>query len=380
MSKQKIGIGMYGCGWMGKVHANAFHTLNYMNPDQNSYETVLMQVCTSGLKSSKKAFQRYGFKAFTDQVDEIIGDPNVRIFDNVTPDCYHVEASVQALKAGKHVICEKPLALGRKDALRMRNVARTSCAKHMTCFNYRFFPAVRLAYELIKEGVIGKLYHFAGKYYQDQGASEEASVEDIWYINWSGIGQGIATHMIDMSRFLVGEVSSVSGMTKTYNVTRKSQNDQIKVCADEGFFGMVEFDNGATGVYESLGVANGKRNEFSWQIYGSKGSLMWDVSHPNDLQVYLEDTTDSRVKGFSNVCVTDVSHPFMDIWWPAGHGIGWEHGHINMIKHFVDCIIDDRPVEPLGATFEDGYKTAVLIDALKESAACGKKVAIVYDD
>ena len=171
-----------------------------------------------------------------------------------------------------------------------------------------------------------------------------------------------------MSRFLIGEIETVSGISKTYNRNRESRNGIIDVTADEGFFALMDFANDATGVIQSLGVANGKRSQFSFEIYGSKGSVMWDVQEPNYLYVYLSDTVNPKVTGFTKICVTEPNHPFMDIWWPKGHVLGWEHGHINMLAHFLDCVANDKPVSPLGATFEDGYRACVICDTINESS------------
>jgi predicted dehydrogenase len=265
-----------------------------------------------------------------------------------------------------------------EDAKRMAEAVRKAGVKNLCCFNYRFLPAVRLVYELIQNGILGKIYHFSGKYYQDQGSATETPAEDIWYINWSGIAQGITSHLIDMARFLIGEIVSVSGMVTTYNKIRESKQGPINVTTDEGFFGLLEFNHGATGVLQSLGVANGKRNELSFEIYGSKGSVMWDIQEPNYLHVYLSDTVNHKVTGFTRVCATEPNHPFMDVWWPKGHTLGWEHGHVNMIAHFLDCVANDTSIDPFGATFEDGYRVSVIIEKINESAKQGKKLEIIY--
>lgn len=378
MERKIIGIGMLGAGWMGRAHTNAYHTARYMFWPKSNWEPRLIAIGGIDEKEGKEAAQRFAYEYGVAGHKQIIEDPKVDIFDNVTPDPLHVQPSIDAAISGKHVICEKPLAVRSEDAKRMVEAVNKAGVKNLCCFSYRFLPAVRLVYELIQSGTLGKIYHFSGKYYQDQGSATETPVEDIWYINWSGIAQGITSHLIDMTRFLIGEIISVSGEVATYNKVRESKQGLKNVTADEGFFALLEFNNGATGVLQSLGVANGKRSELSFEIYGSKGSVLWDVQEPNYLHVYLSETVDPKVTGFTRVCVTEPNHPFMDVWWPKGHTLGWEHGHINMIAHFLDCVANDRTVNPLGATFEDGYKVSVIIEQINESAKQGKKLELVY--
>lgn len=375
MEKRKIRIGQIGCGWMGTTHANAYKTMRYMGWRQHDFEPVLQLVGGKDLEEGQEAAARFGFERYCGGWQDVVSAADVDVVDNVTPDPLHVEPSIAAAKNGKHIICEKPLAVSAADAKRMLDAVKEAGVKSACGFCYRFFPAVRLAHDLIQEGKLGKIYHFSGKYFQDQGSHEDVAAEDIWYIGWSGVGQGITSHMIDMSRFLIGEVTSVQGMRSTYNKTRPSKKGgTVDVSADEGFFSLVQFSNGASGIYESLGVANGKRNQFSFEIYGSKGSLMWDVAEPNYLHVFLDDTSDPRVKGFTKVNVTETCHPLTQLWWPQGHVLGWEHGHINMLAHFLDCVANDKPVAPLGGTFEDGYIVAKIIEAIEQSSRTGMRI------
>ena len=375
MEKKQIRIGQIGCGWMGRAHANAYKTMRYMGWYEQNFEPVLKIIGGKDIEEGADAAARFGFERACGGWNDIVTAPDVDVVDNVTPDPLHVEPSIAAAKNGKHILCEKPLAVSAADAKRMLDAVNEAGVKSGCGFCYRFFPAVRLAHDLIQEGKLGKIYHFSGKYFQDQGSHEDVPAEDVWYIGWSGVGQGITSHLIDMSRFLVGELKSVQGMCSTYNKTRPGKKGgTVDVSADEGFFAMVEFRNGASGLYESLGVANGKRNQFSWEIYGSKGSMMWDVADPNYLYVFLDDGPDARTKGFTKVNVTETVHPLMQMWWPQGHLLGWEHGHINMLAHFMDCVANDKPVAPLGGTFEDGYIVAKIIEAIGESSETGKRI------
>ncbi len=379
MAERKIvGIGMLGAGWMGRAHNNGYKTAKYMYWPKCNWDPQLITIGDISEEMGWRAAERFGYEYGVEGYEDIIKNPRVDIFDNVTPDSFHAQPSIDAALAGKHVICEKPLAVGGQEAKRMYDAVTKSGVKNMCCFSYRFLPAVRLAYELLQSGTLGKIYHFSGKYYQDHGSAVETPAEDIWYIGWSGIAQGITSHLIDMSRFLIAEIKTVNGMSKTYNKVRNSKNGPIDVTSDEGFFSMIEFENEVSGVIQSLGVANGRRSEFSFEIYGSCGSMTWNVEEPNFLNVYLSDTVNSKVIGFTKVCATEPNHPFMDVWWPKGHTLGWEHGHINMLAHFIDCVANDKPVAPFAATFEDGYRVAVIIDAINASSAQGRKLEVNF--
>lgn len=373
MERKQLRIGMLGTGWMCRTHCHAYSTANYMyNSDR--WQANLSAVAGSSPAKGAAAAERYGFVRSAANWQELASAADVDVFDNVAPDALHVEPTIAAMLSGKHVVCEKPIAVSVEDARRMLDVAREMGVKNLCCFSYRFMPAVRLSYELIRSGALGRIYHFAGTYYQDQGSSPETPLEKVWYAVGSGVDQGIATHMIDMARFLVGEICSVSGMVKTYVRRRDSRAGEVDINATEGFFTLLEFDTDATGVMQSLGVANGKQSEFSFEIFGSGGSLRWDMADPNNLYVYLKEHADPRVVGWTKVCVTEANHPFMDVWWPKGHLVGWESGHVNMLAHFLRCVATGESVAPLGATFEDGLRAAAVIEAAHQSAQSGRRV------
>ena len=198
--------------------------------------------------------------------------------------------------------------------------------------------------------------------------------EQCWYSAWphSGGLQGIGSHAIDQCRFLVGEIASVSALVRTFNRPRAipSAGDSA-ASADEGTAAVLEFADGAIGVMESSVVATGRKNFLSWEINGSKGSLRWDLEHPNSLYACLEQQGGSKLLGFSEISVTESDHPYVGPWWPHGHNLGWEHCQIIEKFHFLDAVAHDRPLDPHQATFEDGYRVAVIIDAMRNSSAVG---------
>lgn len=361
-----LGVGMLGTGWMGRVHTHAYKTAQYMFSDQ--VQTRLVAIGGSSLEKGRAAAERFGYEEGACGYEAITANPEVDVFNNAAPDNIHMEPTIAAARAGKHVVCEKPLAVRPEDALKMLQAVNNAGVKHLCCFNYRFFPAVRLAYDLITQGALGKLYHFNGVYLQDHGSAEDTPAENVWYVGGSGIAQGIGSHLIDMARFLMGEVNTVHGMIKTHNKIRQSARGPIAIRVDESLGALFAFKSGATGVLHSSGVASGRQSRFAIEISGSKGSLSWNVEEPNDLNVYLRQSAHPTVVGWTKICVTEPNHPFMDIWWPRGHILGWEHAHINMLAHFLNCVADDLPVAPLAATFEDGWRVARIIEQIFESS------------
>lgn len=373
----RVGVGVIGYGFMGKVHANAYRKIAWSFGTPAAFPRLQAMAGRNEAKLADIA-RRFGFCGYYTDWREMIADPEIQVVDTCTPDNEHAEPSIAAALAGKHVICEKPLAMSLKDARAMADAVEKTGVKNMLCHNYRFLPAVRMARDLIARGALGRIYHFRGRYLQEPGHDPSAPLEDCWYATGtkSGVLLGIGSHIIDMARFLVGEIDSVSGIVRTYNSARRRRNGaQEKVTADEANLALVEFGGGATGTLESSGVATGRKNEQAWEINGSKGSMSFDLEDPNHLQVYA-DSAPSETRGFASVSVTDPSHPLQTLYLPPGHNAGWEYGHVHALHHFIDCVANDRKVSPYGATFEDGCRIQMIMEAIQESSRTGRKVEL----
>jgi predicted dehydrogenase len=366
MTKKKIGIGMIGTGFMCKAHNNAYKTIPYMF--QPKYEIALIEISASSAASSTIGEKRFGYRKSSSGWETIVKNPDVSLIDVCSPDPFHPKHVLDAIRNGKNVLCEKPLALNARDAAQMFLAAKEAGIVHATAFNYRFLPPVRLAYEMIQKGILGDIYHIYVHYFQEGGANKKQFLENTWYAN-SGILQGIGTHAIDQARFLVGEITSVTGIT-CINIkqrpNREGAQDTIKT--EDSARALVEFENGATGVIECSAMAWGRLNQLYWEIHGSKGSLIFDLEEPSYLKVYLAEWGGKLTSGFMKVNVNRPNHPFADIWWPGGHNNGWEHGHINLIAHILSCVDKGKDVAPLSATFEDGFEAAAVVDAIRLSS------------
>jgi len=376
----KIGIGMLGYGFMGKTHTNAFKKISYQSwswPPPAIPELIAI----SGRNKDKveEAALKFGYEGYYTDWHEAVKDPRIDIFDNCSPDDTHHGPSVAALKEGKHVICEKPLAMTVEDAKDMYLTAKKSGVKHMCAHNYRFMPAVRLAKEILDKGYLGDIYEFKCRYLQPYGADPSEPIENVWYATGtrSGVMLGIGSHVIDMARFLAGEISTVFGLQKVFNKIRPNKEGKKEaVEADESNAAIVEFESGAVGTLESSCINIGRKNQLVWEIYGTKGSMLWDLEDLNNLHVNLSDPPVKGLSGFTKINVTDFDHPFADMIWPPGHIMGWECGHVNELLHFVDAVVNDKPIEPYGATFYDGYIIQLVMDAIAQSSSSGKKIKI----
>jgi predicted dehydrogenase len=376
--KKEIAIGVLGCGFMGRCHTNAYKQIPYVYPDAHIMPRLAI-LCDKNEQKVQQQAARYGYEHYCTDWNEVVSSDKADVFDNCGPDPVHPEPCIAALKNGKHVICEKPLALSVADAGRMRDAARSARGKAMCVFNYRFMPAVRFAKDLIDAGRLGTLYHIRVNYMQFYGHNPSLKPDQVWYSAWphSGVLQGIGCHAIDQCRFLVGEIKSVSAVVRTFNQERAIPtvgcDDAV---SDEATAAILEFENGAVGVMESSGVVVGRKNHLSWEINGSKGSLKWDMEHPNSLFACLEGLGDNALSGFTEISVTHSEHPYVNQWWGPGHNIGWEHSHIIEKFYFLDAVANDKDINPYNATFEDGYRVAVIVDAMRKSSDLGKKIEL----
>jgi predicted dehydrogenase len=378
-----VGIGVIGYGFMGKVHSNAYMKIPFTYREPAAYPR-LIAMCGRNLDAVIDTARRFGYRYACTEYDELVRDPEVQVVDNCTPDDMHASLSIAALRAGKHTICEKPLAMTVKDAKEMRDEASKASragVKHMLCHNYRFMPAARYAKKLVEDGELGRIYQFRGVYLQEVGHNPAETLENVWYAagTRSGVLLGIGCHVIDMARFLLGEMKAVTGMAKTFNSSRKNSEGGVeKVEADEVNGALVEFESGTVGYIESAGVSTGRKNQLLWEINGEKGSIRFDLEDLNHLDVCLDSTTVKGVRGFTTISVTDFDHPLQSMILPPGHNTGWEYGHVHALHHFIDCVVHDRDVSPYGSTFEDGYRIQVIMDALLQSAGSGRKVELSF--
>ncbi len=361
-----IGIGMLGYAFMGKAHSHAFRTIEHMTWPP-PLEPRLVAIAGRDEQAVAEAAERYGFERWTQDWRDLVADPEIGLFDNLGPNSLHAEPTIAAAEAGKHVVCEKPLGRDADESYEIWARVAATGVKHMCAFNYRFVPAVRLARELIEAGELGELRHFRGRYLQDWGDTTAA----VWRFEREAAGSGalgdLAAHVVDLARYLVGEIETVGGFLRTF-VTGREVDDAVEAT--------VEFANGAVGTLEATRLALGRRNAFQWEINGTKGSVAFDMERLNELQVFRADG--DRARGFKTVLVSEADHPFWEHWWPPGHIVGWGDTFVHELHHFLAAIADDTEVGPHGATFEDGYRAAEVCDALVRSGESRAREAVPF--
>lgn len=376
----RLGIGMIGYAFMGKAHTNAFKTIPYM-----MYPPVAVPrlVAIAGRNESavNAAAQRYGYeRAYTDWRD-LVADDDVDVLDNGGPNDAHAEPCIAAAQAGKHVFCEKPLARTAEEARSMLDAVEAAGVKHMVAFNYRFVPAVQQAKKLIESGALGQIYHWRAVYLQEWGM--DRAMETSWRFDKAIAGSGalgdLGAHIIDLARFLVGEPRAASGLARTWISERPDGSGGLaKSDVDDGFVALLDFENGALGTVEATRFAQGRKNFNSFEINAENGSIHFNLERLNELNVFWKGEQPDTTQGFHNVLVSEGHHPYWANWWPHGHIIGWEHSFVHEFHHFFNAIVNDADVAPYGATFTDGYRNAVICDAILESAASGRRIDINY--
>ncbi len=371
-----IGVGMLGYAFMGKAHTNAYRTLAYMTwppplvPD-------LVALAGRDEDAVREAARRYGYDRPVTDWRELIADERIGLFDNVAPNHLHGEPTVAAAEAGKHVVCEKPLGRNADESFEIWQRVKATGVKHLCAFNYRFVPAVRLAREMIEAGELGEIHHFRGSYLQEWIADPATPMS--WRLQADEAGSGalgdLGAHVIDLARYLVGEIATVSAQTTTFVGDRPGG----RVSVDDAFEAIVSFEHGAVGTLEASRFCLGRKNALTWEINGSKGSIRFGLERLNELEVHLASSTPgARAQGFRTVLVSEADHPFWEHWWPQGHMIGWEHTFVHELHHFLTAIRSGGEVGPHGADFEDGYRAAEVCDAVLRSAASGARESVRY--
>jgi predicted dehydrogenase len=384
--KQRVRIGMIGYKFMGKAHSHAYRDLPFYF--DLGIEPVLQTIVGRDKTSVKLASEKFGWLSYETDWRRLIEREDIDVIDIGTPNNTHVEIAIAAAEAGKHIICEKPLAINTQQALNMLKAVQKAGVIHMVSYNYRFVPAIQYAKKLIQDGMLGEIYHFRAQYLQDW--IMDPGFPLVWRLRKDICGSGslgdLMAHSIDLARFLVGEIKEVTGMMETFIKKRPlgemsgglsasiSGESFADVDVDDAVAAMARFENGAVGVFEATRFGKGNRNGNRLEINGSKGSIRWDMENMNTLQLYLEEDTQG-MQGFRSINCTESVHPYGEAYWPAGHIIGYEHTFINLMHDFMKGILTNTNPNP---NFEDGYRNQVILDAIEKSASAGKWMKIKY--
>ncbi|MCF3944160.1 Gfo/Idh/MocA family protein [Oceanobacillus alkalisoli] len=376
---KRLNIGMIGGGFMAKAHSMAYASVPmfFWPTEIIPYRKTVVEV---NEELAKNAAERFGFENYSTDWRTLLDDPEIDVIDIVTPNHLHAEMAIAAAKAGKHIISEKPLGRNAKETEKMLKAVKEAGVKHMVAFNYRKTPAIALAKKFIEEGKIGKILNFRGTYLQDWSADPESPLS--WRFNKEKAGSGalgdIGTHVIDLARYLVSDISEVMALSKTYIKERpissgpldnlgtvKSENTEMgTVDVDDEISTLVRFDSGAIGSIEATRNAWGRNNFITFEIHGEEGSIYFNYERRDELQVCFANDS-AEEKGFRTI-YTGPAHPNGEFLWPIpALGIGYSETKIIEVNDFIQAIANDTECEP---SFEDGHRIALISDAILESA------------
>ena len=370
VERNEIGVGLVGYKFMGRAHSNAYRQVGRFFDLELSPR--MRAICGRDEAGVKYAAASLGWEGYETDYRRLLERDDIDLVDVATPGNTHHEIAIAALEAGKHVLCEKPLANTVEGSREMVDAARRASTTNMVCFNYRRAPAVQLAKKLVEEGRLGEIRHWRAVYLQDFILDPEFPL--IWRFQREVAGSGalgdLGAHIVDLAHFLVGPIVEVVGTAETFIRERPLEgdaNERGPVTVDDAAAFLARFENGAMGTFEVTRLAPGRKNRNSFEINGSRGSLVFDLERMNELQVYLEQDP-PEVRGFRTVMVTEPDHPYVGAWWPPGHIIGYEHTFVHTVRDLLDGIAAGKSPPP---TFEDGYRCQAVLDAVERSLASG---------
>ncbi|MBQ9744012.1 MAG: Gfo/Idh/MocA family oxidoreductase [Clostridia bacterium] len=370
-------IGLLGFGSMGKTHTYCAANLRYFF--DTDIDVRITRVCTRNIENARLASKRYGIDSYTDNEDDVIYDPEIDAVDICTPNIYHYETVKKALLAGKHVYCEKPLAVTYEQAKELSDLAKGKKLKAMVVFNNRFLSAVMRAKEIVENGDIGTILSFEGKYLHSSATDVNKNAG--WKQNSDICGGGVlfdlGSHIIDLIYYLCGEFESVIGKGQIAYPLRKGMNGESWVTnADEAFYIIAGLKCGAVGTIEVSKITVGANDDFLFRINGEKGAIRFSLMDPNFLEFYSNDRVGGDLggeRGFTKIeCVNRYPSPggvFPGIKAP----VGWLRGHIGSFFSFCDGVINNKPLSP---SFDDGAYVQRIMECAYLSDRQGKEIKI----
>jgi predicted dehydrogenase len=367
---KKLNIGLIGCGFMGRTHSNASRKVS--NFFDLEYQPVLKAVCDIDESRVKAFAAKWGYESCETDWRKLIARKDIDLVDITVPNDMHREVAVAAAKAGKMILCEKPLARSAQEGLAMVQAVEKAGVPNMVSYNYRRVPAVTLAKQLIEEGRLGRIFHYRAVFLQDWTISKDLPQggPGLWRLDVKVAGSGVTgdllAHCIDTALWLNGSIDKVNAMTETFIKQRKhTQTGKVeKVGIDDACAFLARFKNGSLATFESTRYARGHKALYTFEINGEHASIFWDLHDLHRLQ-YFDHRDEGRVRGWRSIHVTDGDHPYMGKWWVPGLQIGYEHTFVHQLADFLDGIARKKPARP---TFRDALETQQVCDAVLKSA------------
>jgi predicted dehydrogenase len=373
MSKP-LNIGMIGYGFMGRAHSNAYRKVN--NFFTLDYQPVLKAICARSAEKAKAFASQWGYESVETDWRKLIDRKDIDAIDICTPNNTHAEIALAAAKAGKMILCEKPLAMNGPEGKTMVDAVEKAKVPNMVWYNYRRVPAVTLARQLIEEGKLGRIFHYRANFLQDWTISADLPQggTGLWRLDVAAAGSGVTgdllAHCIDTAIWLNGAITTVNAMTETFIKERKHTltGKVEKVGIDDACAFLCRFGNGSLGLFESTRYARGHKALYTFEINGEHASIKWDLHDLHRLQ-YFDHRDQGILRGWRSIHVSDGDHPYMGKWWVPGLQIGYEHSFVHQVADFLEGVAKGKPAQP---DFRSALETQHVCDAVLASAREGK--------
>jgi len=370
MSKKQLNIGLIGYGFMGRAHSNAF--LQAGRFFDLPYSPKLKAVCARNVDRVESFAENWGYASTETDWRKLVERNDIDVIDIASPNDTHAEIAIAAAKAGKMVLCEKPLGRDAAEAKSMTDAAESAKVPNMVWYNYRRVPAVMLLKNLIDEGRFGKIFHYRAKFLQDWTISQDLPQggEGLWRLDVAVAGSGVTgdllAHTIDTAMWLNGPIAEVAAMTETFIKQRKHNlTGRVEpVGIDDASAFLCRFDNGSLATFEATRYARGHKALYTLEINGEHASAMWDLHDLHRIQ-YFDHRDEGQLRGWRSVHITDGDHPYMKHWWVPGLQIGYEHTFTHQFADFLQAVADGKSASP---TFRDALSTDQVTDAVLKSA------------
>ncbi len=371
-TKKTLNIGLIGGGFMGRTHSNGYRRVPNFFPDLQ-YTPILKAVCFRNETKAKAFAAQWGYESVETDWRKMIERDDIDAIDICTPNDTHAEIAIAAAKAGKMILCEKPLARDLAESQGMVDAIEKAGVKNTVWYNYRRIPAVTLAKQIIDSGKLGKIYHYRANFLQDWTINENLPQggEGLWRMDAAVSGSGVVgdllSHCIDTAIWLNGGIKDVSAMTETFVKERMHQltGKVEKVNIDDACSFFCHFNNGSLGLFESTRYARGHKALYTFEINGANASIRWDLHDLNRLE-FFDNGDESQLRGWRSIHVTDGEQPYMNKWWVPGLGIGYEHSFVHQVADFLKSLETGESCSP---TFKEALETQKVCQAVLDSAA-----------
>ena len=374
MAKKPLNIGMIGYGFMGRAHSNAWRKVgNFFDLE---YQPVLKAVAARNKAKATDFAARWGYEEVLTDWKALVARDDIDAVDICVPNDLHMEIAIAAAKAGKMVLCEKPLARTAKEGEKMVAAVEKAKVANMVWYNYRWIPAVTLIKQIVASGKLGKIFHYRANFLQDWTISPDVPQggAGTWRLDVEAAGSGVTgdllAHCIDTAMWINGPIRDLSAMTETFVKKRKDAGTgKMKdVGIDDAAAVMAHFKNGSLGLFESTRYARGHKALYTLEINGEHGSFMWDL-HDLNRVAWFDHSVEGQLRGWTSILVTDGEHPYLGKWWVPGLTIGYEHSFVHAVADFLEGLQTGKPASP---TFAEALATTRVCDAIIKSGKTGR--------